>query len=120
MPLVRGILGPDCVLANAGVMLSLPGSERQPWHRSVVGARVLLAATCPNTWPTPRVYTPCPARGNSDGDHIWKTHRAPHCLNVFIPLVDITRDNGGTELVPGTHVLGEYDCGDAAVTPLPA
>jgi len=47
---------------------------------------------------------------HSDGAHLSsKTHLAPHCLNVFVPLVDITALNGGTEMQPGTHALGEFD-----------
>ena len=26
-----------------------------------------------------------------------------HCVNVFIPLVDITKENGPTDFFPGTH-----------------
>jgi len=59
LPLVQGLLGADCTLAHCGVMLSLAGSKKQPWH--------------------------------SDGDHLSiKKHLPPHCINVFIPLVDIT------------------------------
>jgi hypothetical protein len=59
-------------------MLSMPGSETQPWH--------------------------------SDGPHLSaKKHLSPHCLNVFVPLVTLTADNGGTEMVPATHNLGHYD-----------
>ena len=47
---------------------------------------------------------------HSDGDHLpGKRHKGPHCLNVFVPLVTLNRDNGGTEMVPGTHFLGAYD-----------
>ena len=28
-----------------------------------------------------------------------------HCINVFLPLVDITRDNGPTELRPASHYV---------------
>lgn len=59
-------------------MLSMPGSETQPWH--------------------------------SDGDHLSsKKHLPVHCLNVFVPLVHLTPENGGTEMVPTTHILGHYD-----------
>eukprot|EP00051_Salpingoeca_urceolata_P004766 m.67550 g.67550 ORF g.67550 m.67550 type:complete len:493 (-) comp13835_c0_seq2:627-2105(-) len=87
LPLIGSILGPDFCLANAGVMLSMPGSVTQPWH--------------------------------SDGDHInRRTHLPPHALNLFLPLVNITPTNGGTELVPGTHIQGAYDLEDGNVTPL--
>eukprot|EP00041_Stephanoeca_diplocostata_P000669 m.16014 g.16014 ORF g.16014 m.16014 type:complete len:785 (-) comp10880_c0_seq1:1812-4166(-) len=85
LPLVRAILGADCVLCNTGVMLSMPGSATQPWH--------------------------------SDGDHLGtRTHLPPHCLNVFVPLTGITTANGGTEMVPGTHLLGSYDAPNASTT----
>ena len=29
----------------------------------------------------------------------------PHCVNVFVPLVDITAHNGGTEFCLGSHKL---------------
>ena len=32
----------------------------------------------------------------------------PHCINLFIPLVDITEDVGPTEFWPGTHVEATY------------
>ena len=28
----------------------------------------------------------------------------PHCLNVFVPLVDVTTSNGGTEMFPCSHI----------------
>ena len=78
LPLVRAILGEGCVLGHSGVMLSLPGSETQPWH--------------------------------SDGPHLnHQEHDLPHCVNVFVPLVHITAQNGGTEMVPETHLLGAYE-----------
>lgn len=115
LPLVRGLLGADCVLAHCGVMLSLPGSETQPWH--------------------------------SDGDHLSSVKQLPpHCINVFIPLVDITPQvsksmhialsnlslipllalttdraccqNGGTEMVPGTHFTDSYDRPNPPTIPL--
>lgn len=65
---------------------------------------------------------------HSDGDHeSGKKHLAPHCLNVFIPLVDLEMrckvcapavqfhaysahaSLGPTEFVPTSHRLGFYD-----------
>jgi len=41
---------------------------------------------------------------HSDGPHISLSEYQPcHCLNVFIPLVDITRENGPTEFRVGSH-----------------
>lgn len=54
---------------------------------------------------------------HSDGDHVIKTsHMPPHCLNVFVPLVTITRENGGTEMVPETHMLGGYHKDNKSIT----
>jgi len=41
-----------------------------------------------------------------DGAHVDVTvHRPAHVLNVFLPLVDITEENGPTEVRPGSHYL---------------
>lgn len=41
---------------------------------------------------------------HSDGPHMSATQNLPcHCLNVFIPLVDINHENGPTEIRPGSH-----------------
>lgn len=41
---------------------------------------------------------------HSDGPHMSATQDLPcHCLNVFIPLVDVTAENGPTEIRPGSH-----------------
>jgi len=45
---------------------------------------------------------------HQDGPHLnFKTHLPCHALNVFVPLVDVNRANGGTEMVPTTHILGQ-------------
>jgi len=44
---------------------------------------------------------------HQDGPHLdTRRHQPCHALNVFVPLVDLSEHNGGTEMVPGTHVLG--------------
>jgi hypothetical protein len=41
---------------------------------------------------------------HADGGHVDLQHHQPcHCLNIFIPLLDLTSDLGPTELRPGTH-----------------
>jgi ectoine hydroxylase-related dioxygenase (phytanoyl-CoA dioxygenase family) len=73
MPLVKAILGDDVKRLSSSCILSLPGSDAQPWH--------------------------------SDGEHVEPTmHLPPHCLNVFIPLVNMTKDFGPTQFVPGSHI----------------
>ncbi|GKY94394.1 hypothetical protein MPSEU_000405400 [Mayamaea pseudoterrestris] len=41
---------------------------------------------------------------HADGGHLSVSKHLPcHCLNVFVPLVNVTEQNGPTELRPGTH-----------------
>lgn len=41
---------------------------------------------------------------HSDGPHMSVQQMLPcHCLNVFVPLVDVTLENGPTEFRPGSH-----------------
>jgi hypothetical protein len=71
---VEGILGPEARLLYRGVLMARPGAAEQPWH--------------------------------ADGEHLFPgfpVHLPTHCLNVFVPLVDLTVDNGATELCPGSH-----------------
>ena len=42
------------------------------------------------------------ATRSQDGDHTSETTQyPPHCLNVFLPLVDLTAEVGPTEMMPG-------------------
>eukprot|EP01045_Picozoa_sp_COSAG04_P020503 COSAG04_NODE_2104_length_4778_cov_3.530883_7_plen_268_part_01 len=53
---------------------------------------------------------------HADGGHIFEhAHQPPHCINVFVPLDDLTDANGPTEFVAGTHVLHAFD--DKAAAP---
>ena len=39
-----------------------------------------------------------------DGPSLFETgHHDTHCFNVFVPLIDVTTENGTTEFIPGTH-----------------
>lgn len=76
MPLVRRLLGADATLLFCGLLMTRGGASDQPWH--------------------------------TDGEHLFgpEVPTLPaHCLNVFLPLVDVTADNGGTEFCPGSHFL---------------
>merc|ERR1711862_232953 len=57
---------------------------------------------------------------HQDGTHL-TTHyqKQCHAINVFVPLVDLSLDNGPTEFCLGSHILGheEYD-EDFLETPL--
>jgi hypothetical protein len=76
MPAVRAILGEDCEVMLQGAVIALPHAPEQLWH--------------------------------IDGPHLFPEHphHVPaHCLNVFIPLVDLTEENGPTQICPGSHFL---------------
>lgn len=82
MPLVRRLLGPDCRLHFRGVLIALPGADEHPWH--------------------------------TDGEHLFADPGRvlpAHAINVFVPLVELARNNGATEFHPGSHRLG-MDCAD--------
>jgi hypothetical protein len=109
LPLVKAILGDDAVRIHVGCMLSLPGSVNQvnltetlyasPVAKprcngrcSVLTRRVVFWAVCLQNW-------------HMDGDHLSETVQHPtHCLNVFVPLVDMSDVMGPTELLPKSHI----------------
>ena len=37
-------------------------------------------------------------------------------MNVFVPLCNITESNGGTEMIPKTHIFGDYDAANESTT----
>jgi len=76
MPAVRAILGEECQVMLQGAVIALPNAPEQLWH--IDGAHLFL-----------------------DHPH----HLPAHCLNVFIPLIDITEENGPTQICPGSHFL---------------
>ena len=79
--LVRRLLGPACRLDRTGVVFAQEGAAEQGVHRD---GKHLFYQTG---------NTPC--------------HLPPHCLHVFVPLIDIaTREGGPTQFWPGTHRHG--------------
>jgi hypothetical protein len=75
--IVARLLGEDARQLYRGILVAQPGSAQQPWH--------------------------------ADGEQLFSRPvlRLPvHCVNVFVPLVDLTDDNGPTEFCPRTHHLG--------------
>ena len=76
LPIVRAILGPRGQVALVGAVVARAGAREQPWH--------------------------------ADGAHLFferTAHLPPHCINVFIPLIDLTMEVGPTEFCPGSHRL---------------
>jgi len=77
-PLVASLLGDECCLLYMGVM----------W----------ASANAPDGSDQP---------WHADGGHLYQhEHLPPHCLNVFVPLIDMEQAHGPTEFAAGTHVLG--------------
>jgi ectoine hydroxylase-related dioxygenase (phytanoyl-CoA dioxygenase family) len=61
-------------------------------------------------WAKPNNSADEPQKWHGDGGHLFHhTHLPPHCINVFYPLVDLSKENGCTEFVPGSHQLGSFD-----------
>ena len=45
-----------------------------------------------------------------DGPSLWMNVEHPtHCLNLFVPLCDVTPENGATEFVPTTHQDSNFE-----------
>lgn len=82
LPLVRRALGSDCRLLWRGLVVSEPGAPEQAVHADGVCSRSRWSEL---TGHSPPAVLPC------------------HALTVFVPLVDVGRNNGATRFYPGTH-----------------
>ena len=53
------------------------------------------------------------AAWHADGPHLFEQGPTlpAHALNVFLPLVDLTAQNGPTQFAPGSHVRGQEHAG---------
>ena len=73
LPLVHATLGEDALELWRGVLDNKPGSSGMRWHR--------------------------------DGEYLEKGYEQADadCLNVFVPLIDVTAADGPTEFMPGSH-----------------
>jgi len=84
-PLVQKLLGSDkggINLLYAGIMWADPQSSD---------------AALPQKW-------------HADGDHCFNVPNLPsHAINVFYNLINVTKEHGATEFVPGTHILGQFN-----------
>lgn len=88
LPLLRRLLGHDARRLFTGAVVSSPGAEAQEAHM--------------------------------DGFHLFGQEEAegaiqcpPHCLTIFVPLIDVNMQNGPTEFWPGTHHLSKEFNGSA-------
>lgn len=73
-PLVESILDQDARHVFTGAVVAMPQAESQGMH--------------------------------ADGSHLFpgrEEHLPPHCINIFVPTVDVTLANGPTEFWPGSQ-----------------
>lgn len=110
-PLVRELLGGgDVNLLYAGVMWAMPLDKSTGDHYNGVETQRAdkdqKLLSCMDT---------SSQKWHGDGGHLFDhVHLPPHCINVFYPLVDQTKFNGPTEVMPGTHRLGAFSDRSAA------
>ena len=89
MPIVRRVLGDDCRLLFVGLVSTEPGTAEQALHAD--GPHVADA------WAREASKLNGETKTAAHGQH------PCHCLTVFLPLVDLTAENGATKYLPGTQ-----------------
>ena len=98
LPFVHEVLGGEKMtkMDFNGCLFSLPGAKEQLWH--VDGEHLFTSEDN---------FKLC---GNEDAEFFNKHSSSSsssilpaHCLNIFIPLVDVESNNGGTEFCLGSH-----------------
>ena len=85
LPIVNTALGGDARLLCSGLVVTQPGTAEQAWHAD--GPPVPR-----EEWQRHGVDCPPPP-----------ATLPAHALTVFVPLVDLTAENGPTAFLPGTH-----------------
>ena len=91
-PLLCKTLGDDCIDLFQGAVIAEPGAADQQQHMD--GGHLFQS-----THAYDQAQNPC------------------HCLNVFVPLIDVTEELGPTEFWPGSHVLSEAGAAFAGAAP---
>jgi hypothetical protein len=105
MSFVHGILGPQASLVSTSILVSLPGT--QVCNCAICNywfVEYLMIWLCIIQFVAPLLLQD--QGWHTDGPHMDIAKHLPcHCLNVFMPLVDISRENGPTEFRPGSHYM---------------
>eukprot|EP00392_Amoebophrya_sp_AT5.2_P017340 g17680.t1 len=93
LPAAQKVLGEDCRLEFNGALMTTSGAAEQLWH--VDGQHL---------FPVDPQQVAQEASGSGCGREV-ETVLPPHCVNFFVPLVDIPDDPsvGGTEFCLGSH-----------------
>lgn len=90
LKIVRELLGDDAVLTYAGLILSFPDSDDQPFHMDG-----------PDLFPdNPTLCSTLP----------------PHSLNVFVPVHDLNLSHGPTEFFVGSHSGPSFSLAQSSVS----
>jgi len=100
LPFVHEVFGGENMtrMNFNGCLMSLPGAREQAWH---VDGEHLFSSE-----PNVQCY------GNTQVTFFDKNDQSSilpaHCLNVFVPLVDVEGANGGTEFCLGSHFHSKF------------
>ena len=96
LPFVHEILGGEKMtnMNFNGCLFSLPGAKEQLWH--IDGEHLFTSEAAFSLSGRQEVEF---FRNDGHVDSILPAH----CLNIFVPLVDMESDNGGTEFCLGSH-----------------
>jgi hypothetical protein len=104
MPIIRRLLGEDCILGLLSAHISLPGSDMQPVRitkKRRTKHLLVFLVFCFSFW----LY--CFSYSDIDYEPLFDMYQPvpPYCVYVHIPLVDLTEENGPTEFWRGaTHL----------------
>ncbi len=112
-PLVRELLGGgDVNLLYAGVMWAMPldnNKTKEEEEEEEEEEKVSNGMMKDDQGLLQRMDK-ASQKWHGDGGHLFDhTHLPPHCINVFYPLVNLTKFNGPTEVMSGTHRLGKLN-----------
>ena len=99
MPIVHSVLGKNAKLLWKGIVVTDPGCKQQAYHPD--GPPISR-----EEWEKAVSASASAESCSIDRDMMDKTVLPIHCLTVFIPLVDLTAQNGATSFLCGT----QHDC----------
>lgn len=90
LPLIKYLLGSNCIINSLGSVVSLPGAKEQHIHRD--HPIIYLTKTELETGVQPEV------------DFSWVKNAPPYAITLGIPLVPLNQLTGNTRIWPRTHL----------------
>ena len=91
-----------------GVLFTLPGSDEQLWHTD--GEHLFSSEDDFQCWGSDGKNDEFFDKNASSSSK--KSILPAHCINLFVPLVDVGADNGPTEFCLGSHFHTKFFCDD--------